>query len=398
MERFDVAVIGAGIVGLAVAYRLTKRFPGRSIVVLEREPAIAQLQTGQSSGVIHSGLFSTPGSLKAALCGRGRRALLEFCEAHRIPHRMSGKLIVAATPREVETLDPLHRRGVANGIDCRMIEAEEIASIEPHARGLGAIHVRDTGVVDFRHVAQRLADRSTSRGARIVAGAPVTAIRTEDTSVVLDTAKGEFLVGGFIACAGMHADTIARLCGADTGITIAPFRGDFFRLRIEAEQHVRSMIYPVPCAHFPFLGPHLTRKADGSVEAGPNARLTWCRAGRGLDIRETLSRLGTPGFPALAARMAIPRSGESWRARGKKGYARALRRLVPAISAKDFTDHRFGVRAHAVGRDGSLIDDFLMVDHARSVHVMNAPSPAATASLALADAAIDRLARVLDWT
>ena len=398
MERFDVAIIGAGIVGLAVAYRLTKRFPGRSVVVLERDAAIAQRQTGSSSGVIHSGLFSTPGSMKAALCGRGRRALLEFCEAHRIPHRISGKLIIAATPREAEALDPLHRRGMANGVDCRMVESEEIAAIEPLARGLGGIHVRDTGVVDFRHVAQRLADRAAARGARIIAGAPVSAIRTEDNGLVIETDKGEFLAGGVIACAGMHADTIARMCGADPGVSIAPFRGDFFRLRIEAEQRVRSMIYPVPTPGFPFLGPHLTRKADGSVEAGPNALLTWSRAGHGVGIGEALARLTTPGLPALSARVALRSSGASWRARGRRGYARALRRLVPTLSAADLTDHRFGVRAHAVARDGSLIDDFLMIDHARSVHIMSAPSPAATASLALADAAIDRAVRVLDWS
>jgi len=396
VARNGIAVIGAGIVGLAVAYRIGKRFPEVPVVVLEKEQGIARHQSTRNSGVIHSGLYYKPGSFKSGLCRLGRRQLIEFCEAHRIPHRMSGKLIVATTRREQEELDPLYRRGVANGVDCVMLGAPEIERVEPSARGIGAIHVRDTGVVDFRIVCERLAQRIAARGGRIITSASVIGVRSDPKSVHIRTTNGEFNVEGVVACAGVYADRVARMCGAEPGVSIVPVRGEFFKVRVEMEQRIRSMIYPIPKPDLPFLGPHLTRKSDGSLEAGPNAILQWSREGPGFRFGSAFSQLRSPGVLAMAVRSAGV--GHPWRVRSKKAFASALRRMVPEISASDLGERRFGVRAHAVGRDGALVEDFLFLDQPRIVHVLNAPSPAATACLALADAAVDRLARSMDWS
>lgn len=397
MDRASVVVIGAGIVGLAVAYRLLKRHPGRTVLVVEREDGVARHQTGCSSGVIHSGLFYTPGSNKAALCRAGRTMLVEFCEAHRVPHRISGKLIVATSEKELALLAPLHRRGVGNGVSCRMVKADGIGEIEPCARGVGGLHVRDAGVVDYRVVAARLVERISARGGRVVTDAAVRQVSIGPRGAAVITSAGEFFGEGVIGCAGLEADRIARMAGAKPDVTVVPIRGDFFRVRIEAESLVRSMIYPTQDPDRPFLGPHLTKKVDGSVEVGPNAWLPWSRAGRGLQASFAAARVTSPPLVALRARMAARGPGQTWRARGKRGLARAIARITPQLTPADLTEHRFGVRAHAVHRDGSMVDDFLILDHERSVHILSAPSPAATASFALADTVIDRVERVLDW-
>ena len=397
MDRYGVAVIGAGIVGLAIAYRLGKRFPDRPVLVLEKETTVAHHQSGRNSGVIHSGLYYKPGSVKAGTCRLGRRQLIEFCEAHHIPHRIGGKLIIAGTRREVEELEPLYRRGLANGVSCALLGASEIDSVEPSARGLGGIHVRDTGVVDFRKVAERLAQRIAARSGKVVTGAAVTGVRPESKSVTVQTTAGDFTALGVIACAGLHADRVARMCGATPGVSILPVRGEYYRVREELEHRIRSMIYPVPNPDYPFLGPHLTRRSDGSLEAGPNAVLQWSRDGTGFNIGEAFGQLATPGFLAMAARHAKRGFGESWRARSKRAFAGALKKMVPEITPADLRERRTGVRAQALGPDGSFIDDFLFLDQPRIVPVLNAPSPGATACLAIADVAVDRLARTLDW-
>jgi L-2-hydroxyglutarate oxidase LhgO len=396
MDRFGVAVIGAGLVGLAVAYRLTKRFPDRRVIVLERDGGIARNQTAHGSCVIHCGVHDTPGSARLGLCRTGRSALLEFCEAHRIPHRVGGALVVATNAREADLLDALHRRGRANGVDCRMIAGSEIEGIEPQARGAAAVHVRDTGVVDYRLIAERLASRIAARGGVIRTGCEVIGSAAGGDGVVVRTTTQEVLAQGVISCAGVHADRVARACGVDPGVMLVPFRSDVYRLRVEAEQRVRSIIDRVPNPDRPFLGPHIARRADGGLEVGPNARLAWSRAGRGFDGREAIGRAVSPAFLGLSARLSRKRTGEAWRADGTKGFGAALRAVVPSLGAIDLADRRRGVRAIALQRDGSIVDDFLMVDGRRSVHVIAVPASGATAALALADAAIDRLGRVLE--
>lgn len=376
----DVAVIGGGLVGLATAMALAAR--GASVTVLEAEDRLAAHQSGHNSGVIHSGLYYKPGSLKARLCVEGARALWSFCEEEGIAAERCGKLVVATREEELPRLDELERHGQANGLSgLRRLRAEEIREIEPHAAGIAALHVPETGIVDYPAVARAYARRIERRGGRILTNARVTAVRP---GPVLETTSGTVACSRLVNCAGLQSDRIARLCGAEPDVRIFPFRGEYYEL-VKTEL-VRGLIYPVPDPRFPFLGVHLTRMIGGGVEAGPNAVLALKREGyrwSDVSVRDSLATAGWPGFWSLAARFWKIGLYEVWRSLVKSAFVRDLQRLVPAIRPEDLHRAGAGVRAQALERNGALVDDFRIVETDRAVHVLNAPSPAATASIAI---------------
>jgi 2-hydroxyglutarate dehydrogenase len=380
----DLVVVGAGIVGLAVARELTLRHDGIRVAVLEREPQIAAHQTTHSSGVIHSGIYYEPGSLKARLCVAGMRELYEYCDEHGIEARRDGKLIVAADDGELTRLDELERRGTANGVPgLRRIGGEEIRAIEPHAAGISALHSPQTGVVDFGRVAAAYADDVRAAGGAVITGCAVTAIDGRRVT----HASGATDARAVIVCAGAWGDRLARAAGAPAEPRIVPFRGAYLRLRPERDELVRANIYPVPDPELPFLGAHLTRGPDGQVLLGPTALIAGARDAyrlrrvRAADLRETLA---WPGTWRLARRYWRAGVTEVRHAASRRALAAAARRLVPELRVSDFVAGPAGVRAQALGRDGTLVDDFLVSRSERALYVRNAPSPAATSSLPLA--------------
>lgn len=382
----DVLVIGGGIVGLSTAYAITRAAPGTRVVVLEKEPGPARHQTGRSSGVIHSGVYYRPGSLKARFAVQGAAELVKFCAEHSLPHAVTGKLIVATERAELPRLHALVQRGRENGIPVRELGPAQIAEYEPEVRGLAAIRVGTTGICDFRAVAAHLARLAEDAGASVRYGAEVTAIdRRPARGVAVRTARGEVVRAGFLVnCAGLHCDRIARLAGDDPGIRIIPFRGEFFALAPRRAALVRGLVYPVPDPAFPFLGVHLTRGLGGGVHIGPNAVPALAREGYGWHVLRPGELIGTAGYPGarrLARRYWRYGAGELRRSLSKRAFTTAVRRLLPEVDAEDLIPAPAGVRAQAVGRDGSLLDDFLIREAPRTVHVLNAPSPAATASL-----------------
>jgi L-2-hydroxyglutarate oxidase len=385
--RCDVAVVGGGLVGLASALALAGR--GLTVAVLEAEEVLAAHQSGHNSGVIHSGLYYKPGSLKARLCVAGARSLFDLCAEEGVAHERCGKLVVATGASELPRLDELERRGRANGLaGLRRLAGGELREIEPHVAGIAALHVPGTAIVDYKGVAQAYARRLEARGGTVRLGARVTAIREEASELVVETGRGVVRARLLVNCAGLQCDRIARLAGADPQVRIIPFRGEYHDLRPEARPLVRGLIYPVPDPRFPFLGVHLTRRVDGSVEAGPNAVLAWRREGYrkgSFAPRDAASTLAWPGFWRLAARHARTAVMEVRRSWSKVRFARDLARLVPAITAADLTAGGSGVRAQAIDRQGNLVDDFHLVESPRAIHVLNAPSPGATASLAIGE-------------
>lgn len=398
-NRFDVCVVGAGLVGLAVARALVDTYEGLSLVVLEKEDGVARHQSGHNSGVVHSGLYYRPGSLKARLCVEGRDAVYETCQAEGIPYRRSGKLVIATDPSEIPALDELERRGTANGLaGMRRIGPEEIEEIEPEATGLAALHVPEAGVADFPALAGHHVAELAAKGARIVTGARVTAIEHRDHGVDVLAGDQRFSAQVLVNCAGLHSDRVAELAGADPGVRIVPFRGEYYRLTESASPLVRALIYPVPDPRFPFLGVHFTRRIDDSVEVGPNAILALGREHyRGVrpDWGELRSILGHPGFRKLAARHWRAGSSEMVHSRSTALYARLARRLVPRLMRRDLVPGGAGVRAQAVDRAGNLVDDFVIETVGKTVHVLNAPSPGATASIAIGRHIAEGLASVL---
>lgn len=383
-ERFDHVVIGGGIVGLATAHALMQRSPGCRIAVLEKEAALASHQTGRNSGVIHSGIYYKPGSLKARLCRAGAAAMVEFCQQHGVAHDICGKVIVATRSEELPRLDELARRGAANGIAVRRIGPEALRELEPHARGVAALHVSSTGIVDYKAVCQRLAQELTAAGAQIFLSTPAIDFRHGSEGWIVRSDSRELRARFLINCAGLYSDRVARSCGAKVDAHIVPFRGEYYELVPERRQLVRGLIYPVPDPAFPFLGVHFTRMIDGSVHAGPNAVLSLRREGyrkRDLHPGELLEVLRFSGFWRLARKHA----GDGWRelvrSFSKQAFAASLQALVPEVAAADLVPAQAGVRAQALHPDGRLVDDFLIVHGPDSLHVVNAPSPAATASL-----------------
>lgn len=385
----DVIVIGGGIVGLAVARRLQENEPSRSILVLEKEPEIARHQTGRNSGVIHSGIYYAPGSLRARNCRRGVGLLLRFCEEHGVPCALSGKVIVAAGEGERGRLEGLLRRGEANGVPgLRMLDRAELREIEPHAEGVAAIHSPTSGVVRFSEVAATLRRLFQAAGGEVRTGAPVVGIVRSGGAVRVLTSNGEFPARRLVACAGLHSDRIARLAGDEPEFRILPFRGEYYRVRPERAGLVRGLIYPTPDPRFPFLGVHLHRNLDGHVDAGPSAVLALAREGyrrRDLNLRDLAEMAGYSGFRRLALREWRVGVDEIHRSLSKRAFTRRLRRLVPEIRASDLVAAPSGVRAIAVLPDGRIADDFRILRRENRTHVLSAPSPAATASLAIAE-------------
>ncbi|HXG01912.1 MAG TPA: L-2-hydroxyglutarate oxidase [Candidatus Binatia bacterium] len=383
----DVAVVGAGIVGLATVWALTERAPRTRVVVLEKEPGVGRHQTGHNSGVIHAGIYYRPGSAKARLCVEGGRLLTEFCDRHGIRWERCGKVIVATRPDELPRLAALYERGVANGVPgLALIGPERVRELEPHAAALQAIHSPHTGIVDYREVAAALAAEAERRGVTIETGAGVEAIGRAGDGFVLGTPRCEVAARRLINCAGLYADLVARRAGAAADVRIVPFRGEYYHLRPERRHLVRALIYPVPDPAFPFLGVHFTRTVHGEVEAGPNAVLAFAREGYRfgrVNPRELLGTLTYRGFWAMARRYWRTGAYEMYRSLSKAAFVRALQRLVPDLRPEDVVRGGSGVRAQAVSPDGSLVDDFRIVETADAVHVLNAPSPAATASLAI---------------
>jgi L-2-hydroxyglutarate oxidase len=384
----DVVVIGAGILGLATARELALRHDGIGIAVLEREESIAAHQTGRTSGVIHAGIYYRPGSLKARLCVAGARELYEYCEERGIRTKRSGKLIVATDEAELDALAELERRGVRNEVPgLRRVEAEGIREIEPHANGVAALHSPATGVVDFAAVAGAYGHDLAARGGEVTTGCPVARLEPGGSAITVRHARGATRAGAVVTCAGAWSDRLAVACGAPAEPRIVPFRGAYLRLRPERRDLVRSNIYPVPDPDLPFLGMHLTRRIDGEVLLGPSALMVGARDAYRLARvrpRDLVETVAWPGSWKLAARFRRTAWREARNAAGRRGFVEDLRRFVPELRVADVLPGPAGIRAQALARDGSLVDDFVVHRTERAVHVRNAPSPAATSSLALA--------------
>ena len=384
MQQFDYAVIGGGIVGLAVAWTILERQPNIRLVLLEKEDGWARHQTGRNSGVIHSGIYYKPGSLKAKLCRCGNRSLREFCDLHGIRYEACGKIIVATKPSELPALDKLYERGITNELAVNKLGAPEVREIEPHVSCVAGIYVPSTGIVDFAAVCRKLAELIAARGGDLHLNTEFLGFRANGGGGILETSKGIVEARWIINCAGLHSDRVAKLAGAKPGARIVPFRGEYYELKPERRGLVRNLIYPVPDPQFPFLGVHFTRMIDGSVHAGPNAVLSLKREGyhrMSFDLRDFLDTISYAGFWRLAAKHARSGLEEMHRSFSKRAFVRSLQKLIPEIREEDLVPGAAGVRAQALRPDGGLVDDFLIVHSPSAIHVCNAPSPAATASL-----------------
>ena len=390
----DVAIVGGGIVGLATAHAILERAPGARVLVLEKEQTTGVHQTGHNSGVIHSGLYYVPGSLKARFCREGNQSMGAFCEAHDIHYERNGKLVVAADDTELAGLDRLYERGLANGLEVERIGPEEVREVEPHVACVAGLRVASTGVVDYVDVCRAFARDITDAGSEIRFGAEATAITHRPDGVVIRTTAGDFTTGFLVNCAGLQSDRVTKLDGQAPPARIVPFRGEYYELVPERRHLVRGLVYPVPNPDFPFLGVHFTRMIDGSVHAGPNAVPALKREGyrkRDISFRDTADTLAYGGFWRLAAKHAGEGLKEVYRSLSKAAFVKTLQRLVPEVTAADVVPAGAGVRAQALLPSGVLVDDFLIVRGDRSVHVCNAPSPAATASIEIGRAVADHL-------
>jgi L-2-hydroxyglutarate oxidase len=388
-----VAIIGGGIVGLATGLELTRRLPGISLAIIEKEPTLARHQTGHNSGVMHSGIYYKPGSLKARLCVEGADALQRFCQENGVPYDICGKVIVAVTENEVPRLEELFRRGQGNGLKgLRMLNGEEIREIEPSAAGVRGIHVPGTGIVDYARVSEKYAEIIAARGGLIHLSNEVVGLRRYSESTIVETTQGPIEARLVINCTGLQSDRISRMAGAKLDLTIMPFRGEYYDVVPERQHYIKGLLYPVPDPRFPFLGVHFTKRIGGGVEAGPNAVLGLKREGYSKTsflARDVYEYLTFPGFWIMAARHWKMSIGEYYRSWSKAAFVRALQRLVPELSSDDLMPGESGVRAQALGIDGKLIDDFHFVYTEGMVHVCNVPSPAATASLAIGKYIVD---------
>jgi (S)-2-hydroxyglutarate dehydrogenase len=392
-SRYDVVIIGGGIVGLAVAREITKRFHRLRLLLLEKESRVGQHQSSHNSGVIHSGIYYKPGSLKAKLCVEGARAMVEFCREHGIPHEVCGKVIVATHQDEFPRLEELRRRGESNGlIGIQLIGPEQLREIEPHARGLRALVVPSTGITDYSIVCEKYAELIHAQGGTILTSTAVTGLRRLPDEIVVETSGPALHTTNIINCAGLFSDRISNMAGENSELIIVPFRGEYYHLIPERSSLVRSLIYPVPDPQFPFLGVHFTRRVNGTVDAGPNAVLAFRREGYSrtdYNLHDLASSLAFPGFWRLAAKHWRNGLGEFRRSISKPLFVSALQRLVPEVREEDLVPGGSGVRAQALRRDGTLVDDFQFVTSGRMLHVLNVPSPAATASLMIARAIVD---------
>lgn len=383
-----VAIIGGGIVGLATAYQLLKRFSHLKLLLLEKEAGPGRHQTGNNSGVLHCGLYYKPGSIKARLAVQGIRRMVEFCRQHDIPHELCGKIVVATEPEELPRLNTLLERGLANGLEgLELLGPEQIHEIEPHAAGIAGIRVPQEGIVDFKAVVGALVDEIRTMGGEICFSSEVTGL-TESEQWNIQTTSGEYQADFLINCGGLHSDRLSRIAGHADSTKIVPFRGEYFKLREDRQHLVRNLIYPVPDPSFPFLGVHFTRLIHGGIEAGPNAVLAFSREGyrrTDFDIRDMVETAMFRGFWRFLLRYPNMCWHEFSRSLNKALFCQSLQRLVPEIQVEDLVEGGAGVRAQALHPSGELVQDFCFVRRKRALHVLNAPSPAATASLAIAD-------------
>ena len=385
----DIIVVGGGIVGLATAFQILNRRPSLKVLVIEKEMEVARHQTGNNSGVIHSGLYYKPGSLKATNCIRGYDLLIDFCRKHGVPFELCGKIVVATDENELPLLNNLFQRGHQNGLTgFKMLNAEQIREYEPHVAGLAGFFVPQTGIVDYKVVAEKYADQIRHMGGEIALGEKVMNVRLEKGNTVIETSKATHHAGMVINCAGLYSDKIARLTSSDVNVKIIPFRGEYYKLRADKEHLVKNLIYPVPDPNFPFLGVHFTRMKRGGVEAGPNAVLAFSREGyrkSDINLRELSESLAWPGFQKVARKYWRTGFGEMYRSFSKAAFTKALQKLIPEIQEGDLVEGGAGVRAQACDISGGLVDDFLIVEKTNVINVCNAPSPAATSSLSIGE-------------
>ncbi len=400
MHHADIVIVGGGIVGLATAYQLTRQHPGKKIVILEKEDRLAFHQTGHNSGVLHSGIYYKPGSLKAKNCRAGKASMEQFCRDEGIEFDLCGKVIVAVEEADLGPLDTIFERGQQNGVNCEIIGKERLAELEPHAAGIKAIHVPEAGIVNYRQVVDKMADRVREAGGDIWFHAAALDVLERDGKLVVETKAGDVKCDYLVNCGGLHSDRVAELTGQKPPVKIIPFRGEYFELKPAARHLCKNLIYPTPDPAFPFLGVHFTRMIDADqhghhVECGPNAVLALKREGylktavNLFDLAETMTY---PAFWKMAGKYWKTGLGEMWRSVSKDAFVTALQRLLPAITADDLIEAPAGVRAQALAPDGQLVDDFSVVESARIVNVLNAPSPAATASLSIGETIVAKLA------
>ena len=398
MSQTPIAILGGGIVGLATAVNLTERYPARRVLVLEKEAAVGEHQTGHNSGVLHSGIYYKPGSLKATNCRAGKRVMEEFCAKHGVPYDVCGKVIVAVNDSELPALERIHERGQANGVRCEVIGPERLHELEPHAAGVKAIHVPETGIVSFRAVCRKMAELVAERGGQVRTAARVLGLAQRGGEVAIQTTAGNFTAEYAVSCCGLFSDRVARLAGRKLDTQIVPFRGEYYELAPGSRHLCRNLIYPVPDPSFPFLGVHFTRMIAGGVECGPNAVLAFAREGykkTDINLRDLCETLAFRGFRRLAWKHWRMGLGEMWRSWSKAAFVRALQHLIPEIRREHLVPHRAGVRAMSISQAGDMVDDFVIQPDGRVIHVLNAPSPAATSALNIGRLVVDKLSEQL---
>ncbi|MEI2664842.1 L-2-hydroxyglutarate oxidase [Rossellomorea sp. LJF3] len=390
----DIIVIGGGIVGLSTAFSLSRRFPQANLAVLEKESGWAKHQTGNNSGVIHSGIYYKPGSLKAKFATEGSRQMIQFCREHGVDYDQCGKVIVATKQSELPLLENLFQRGMANGLDISLIGEEQIKEEEPYVKGIKAIKVPQAGIVDYKQVCERMVHDLTQRGAELHLNTEVKQVMQHDHNVEIVTDKKTFQSKYVVNCTGLHSDRVTKMAGVEIDLQIIPFRGEYYELKPEKHHLVKNLIYPVPNPDFPFLGVHFTRMIGGGIEAGPNAVLSLKREGykkTDFDVKDLSEVMKYKGFWKLASKYWKEGAKEMWRSYSKKAFVKSLQELIPSVQEADLVPASSGVRAQALQSDGTLVDDFFIVPSKRSIHVCNAPSPAATACFPIGKAIADKV-------
>jgi L-2-hydroxyglutarate oxidase len=398
MSHANVAIVGGGIVGLATAWQLVQRYSQLRVIVLEKESTVGAHQTGHNSGVLHSGIYYKPGSLRAVNCRAGKLAMQEFCAAHGVDFDICGKVIVAVNDVEVPRLMNILERGQQNGIRCELIGPERLKELEPHAAGVKAIHVPEAGIVNFRAATEKMAQLVVSRGSEVRCSARVVAVHENGQQIDLETTAGKFSADYLVTCSGLQSDRVAALTGVKPEAKIIPFRGEYYELKPEAEHLCRNLIYPVPDPAFPFLGVHFTRMIQGGIECGPNAVLAFAREGyhkSDVCLKDLWETLSFRGFRIMATKYWRMGLGEMWRSWSKAAFVKALQHLLPEVRSEHLVPARAGVRAMALAPDGAMVDDFVIQPKGRIVNVLNAPSPAATSSLNIGKLVVEKLSEQL---